>query len=55
MLPVISVLVLTTVILAGNSLRRNGRWSTETYRAVVVIVTVLTMADLALAWWNAHR
>ena len=42
------------VIVAGVVFRKTGRWDKETTRAVVGIVILLAIVDIAILWWRSQ-
>ena len=48
-------LVFLVVVLAGQSLRRKGRWSAPAYRNWVVAVGLLCAIGILLGWYADHR
>ena len=45
------VLALVVVVVAGNSLRRKGRWSQRTYVLWVIAASALCLVTAALAFY----
>ena len=54
MLPVIPLLAIAVVIVAGGSLRKKGRWSNSTFYTVLGIVVLIAVAVAVVEWRNSN-
>lgn len=48
-------LVFVVVVLAGQSMRRKGRWTAAAYRNWVIAVGLLCALGILLGWYADHR
>lgn len=54
MVPVIPLLAIAVVIVAGGTLRKRGRWSASTFYTVLGIVVLIAVAVAVVEWQNGH-
>lgn len=54
MLPVIPLLAIAVVVVAGGSLRKKGRWSNSTFYTVLGIVVLIAIAVAVVEWRNSN-